>query len=83
MHYFTPQRCAATHKIIYHDRGQAQRAADRCLLERDVELWTYRCDLCGSWHLTHRDPSLHYAAGAKRRDSKPRSRKRGYKPRQR
>ncbi|KFI45163.1 hypothetical protein GA0061078_0773 [Bifidobacterium bohemicum] len=83
MHYFTPKRCANTQKIMYHDKVQAQRAADRSLVERGAELWVYRCEYCGQWHLTHHDPSgapllrgLKPSGGGR-----PRSRKRGFKPR--
>ena len=34
MHYFTPKRCATSNKIMYHDKAQAQRAADQSLIER-------------------------------------------------
>ena len=33
MHYFTPKRCATSNKIMYHDKAQAQRAADQSLIE--------------------------------------------------
>lgn len=42
MHYFTPKRCATSNKIMYHDKAQAQRAADQSLIERGAELWVYR-----------------------------------------
>lgn len=83
MHYFTPKRCAMSNKIMYHDKAQAQRAADQSLIERDAELWTYRCEHCGTWHLTHRDPSSRLATMSFKRSNKPYSRKKGYKPRQR
>ncbi|MBI0126106.1 hypothetical protein H3U87_02975 [Bifidobacterium sp. W8101] len=83
MHYFTPRRCAATSKIMYHDRVKAQQAADRSMVERDVLLWVYRCDYCGSWHLTSHEPGSYQRMRAVSRASKPHSRKRGYKPRRR
>ncbi|MFT8331888.1 hypothetical protein [Bifidobacterium psychraerophilum] len=82
MHYFVPRRCNASSKIMYQDQGAARRAAEESRIQRGVELWVYRCDLCGSWHLTSRQPGEGVTArfgGA----SKPHSRKRGYKPRRR
>ena len=83
MHYFTPKRCATTHKIMYHDRAQAQLAADESFAERGVELWVYQCEYCGSWHLTHRDPALRTAYVPLNQQIKPHSRKKGFKPRRR
>ncbi|WP_081867331.1 hypothetical protein [Bifidobacterium bombi] len=82
MHYFTPKRCPSSNKIMYHDRVQALRAAEQSFIERGTELWVYRCEFCGRWHLTHHDPknsmgTMQHYKGAGR----PRSRKRGYKPR--
>lgn len=48
MHYFTPKRCATSNKIMYHDKAQAQRAADQSLIERGAELWVYRCNTAGA-----------------------------------
>ncbi|MCI1890418.1 hypothetical protein [Bifidobacterium crudilactis] len=82
MHYFVPRRCSASSKIMYHDQTSARRAAEESRVQRGVELWVYRCELCGTWHLTSRAPgSEGYAS--KSTASKPRSRKRGYKPRRR
>lgn len=86
MHYFTPKRCASTSKIMYRDKVQAQRAAEQSLIERGAELWVYRCEYCGTWHLTHHDPAnsfVHesFAGGGKYGNGRQRSRKRGYKPR--
>ena len=39
MHYFTPKRCSTSNKIMYHDKAQAQHAADQSLIERGAELW--------------------------------------------
>lgn len=83
VHYFTPKRCQPSGKIMYHDRLQAQRAADESLRERGIELWVYRCEYCGSWHLTSRDPDLSYKYVSLNQQKKPHSRKKGYKPRQR
>lgn len=83
MHYFTPKRCTETNKIMYHDRRQAQLAADQSLRERGAQLWTYRCEYCGTWHLTHRDPDEAYRYVPLNQQRKPHSRKKGYKPRQR
>ncbi|MEK0307262.1 hypothetical protein [Bifidobacterium favimelis] len=84
MHYFTPRRCPGSAKIMYHDQAKAAKAAERSYIERGTRLWVYRCGICGSWHLTSHDPSLYDPAireGGRR--AKPRSRKRGYKPRRR
>ena len=83
MHYFTPKRCATSNKIMYHDKAQVQRAADQSLIERGVELWVYRCEFCGCWHLTHRDPQSSYRHVPLNQQLKPHSRKKGYKPRRR
>lgn len=76
MHYFTPKRCATSNKIMYHDKAQVQRAADQSLIERGVELWVYRCEFCGCWHLTHRDPQSSYRHVPLNQQLKPHSRKR-------
>ncbi|OZG56917.1 hypothetical protein BMYO_2149 [Bifidobacterium myosotis] len=83
MHYFTPKRCATSNKIMYHDKAQAQRAADQSLIERGAELWVYRCEYCNCWHLTHRDPQSSYRHVPLNQELKPHSRKKGYKPRRR
>lgn len=86
MHYFEPRRCESSGKIMYHDRGQAQRAAERSRMERGVELWTYHCDFCGTWHLTHCDPDSRLSQGIRGNHARrpgTGSRKRGYKPRRR
>ncbi|RBP98948.1 hypothetical protein [Bifidobacterium xylocopae] len=83
MHYFVPKRCASTSKIMYKSRTVAEQAADQSYVERGVELWVYRCEYCGCWHLTSHEPGGYvyavYGAGRGKR----RSRKRGYKPRRR
>jgi hypothetical protein len=93
VHYFTPKRCVTSNKIMYHDKAQAERAAEASFAERGVQLWVYRCEYCGAWHLTHRDPDTAFAYGAGHGSAhgsthgsaqgrrKPHSRKRGYKPR--
>lgn len=83
MHYFIPKRCQPTNKVMYHDRVQARIAADKIFCENGTELWTYQCEFCGTWHLTHHDPQEAVARTKLSRLHKPRSRKRGYKPRQR
>jgi hypothetical protein len=73
---------------MYHDKAQAESAAREAFIERGAELWVYRCDYCSEWHLTHHGPREErllrgmdrYAAS---RQGKPRSRKRGFKPRKR
>ena len=76
-----------SNKIMYHDKAQAQRAAEASFVERGVQLWVYRCEYCGAWHLTHRDPETSLAYGSEAQGPhgsgrrKPHSRKRGYKPR--
>ena len=83
MHYFTPKRCASSNKIMYHDKMRAQQAADQSLRERGAELWVYRCEFCGHWHLTHHDPNASYRFAPLNQERKPHSRKKGYKPRRR
>ena len=58
MHYFVPKRCVESNKIMYRDKATARHAADQSWRERGTELWVYRCEFCGTWHLTHRDPAL-------------------------
>ena len=58
MHYFVPKRCVESNKIMYRDKATARQAADQSWRERGTELWVYRCECCGTWHLTHRDPAL-------------------------
>ncbi|EEG69870.1 hypothetical protein BIFPSEUDO_04502 [Bifidobacterium pseudocatenulatum DSM 20438 = JCM 1200 = LMG 10505] len=41
---------------MYRDKATARQAADQSWRERGTELWVYRCEFCGTWHLTHRDP---------------------------
>ena len=81
MHYFTPKRCSTSNKIMYHDKAQAQHAADQSLIERGAELWVYRCEYCVTWHLTHRDPAHEHTYVPLNQQIKPHSRKKGYKPR--
>ena len=83
MHYFVPKRCTESNKIMYHDKATAQQAADQSWRERGTELWIYRCDFCGTWHLTHRDPQSSYMHVPLNQQLKPHSRKKGYKPRRR
>ena len=83
MHYFMPRRCPTSNKIMYHDKIQAQRAADNSFVERGAELWVYQCEYCGCWHLTHSDPSARQMRITMAKGVKPHSRKRGYKPRRR
>lgn len=80
MHYFTPKRCVITSKIMYHDKLKALRAADRSLLERGEQLWVYRCQYCGSWHLTSHEPGS-YVRVPFNQELKKHTRRRGYKPR--
>lgn len=83
MHYFVPKRCLTTNKIMYRDKVKAQQAAAQSLQERGIQLWVYRCDDCGTWHLTHRGPDMGFARMPAGRQFKPHSRKKGFKPRQR
>ncbi|WP_094722907.1 hypothetical protein [Bombiscardovia coagulans] len=82
MHYFVPKRCASTSKIMYHDKVTAQRAAEQSYIDRGTQLWTYRCQYCGCWHLTSHEPGSYLPSPANRQQ-RQRSRKRGYKPRRR
>ena len=81
MHYFVPKRCVESNKIMYHDKATARQAADQSWRERGTELWVYRCEFCGTWHLTHRDPQSSYTYVPFNQQIKPHSRKKGYKPR--
>ena len=81
MHYVVPKRCTESNKIMYHDKATAQQAADQSWRERGTELWVYRCEFCGTWHLTHRDPQSNYTYVPFNQQLKPHSRKKGYKPR--
>ncbi|MCH4852190.1 hypothetical protein [Bifidobacterium pseudolongum] len=83
MHYFTPKCCEPSQKIMYKDKITALQAAEQSRLERGAELWVYRCEFCGTWHLTHRDPQLNYMRTQRALQRKPHSRKRGFKPRHR
>ena len=83
MHYFVPKRCTESNKIMYHDKATAQQAPDQSWRERRTELWVYRCDFCGTWHLTHRDPQSSYMHVPLNQQLKPDSRKKGYKGRRR
>ena len=81
MHYFVPRRCVESNKIMYRDKATARQAADQSWRERGTELWVYRCEFCGTWHLTHRDPQSSYTYVPFNQQIKPHSRKKGYKPR--
>jgi len=81
MHYFVPKRCVESNKIMYRDKATARQAADQSWRERGIELWVYRCEFCGTWHLTHRDPQSSYTYVPFNQQIKPHSRKKGYKPR--
>lgn len=83
MYFFTPRRCESTQKIMYANKGQALIAADKSFKERGAKLWVYKCDYCGSWHLTHSNPAIRKYCDMRSRfeTTKPKSRKRGYKPR--
>ncbi|HJF17607.1 MAG TPA: hypothetical protein K8U78_00260 [Aeriscardovia aeriphila] len=84
MHYFTPKRCVQSGKIMYHTKQQCEQAAQDALIERGQQLWTYRCEYCNTWHLTHRDPSSSIATASDMAQwwkRKPHSRKKGFKPR--
>ena len=81
MHYFVPKRCVESNKIMYRDKATARQAADQSWRERGTELWVYRCEFCGTWHLTHRDPQSSYTYVPFNQQIKPHSRKKGYKPR--
>mgnify|MGYP000343938832 CR=1 FL=1 len=80
MHYFVPKRCTESNKIMYHDKATAQQAADQSWRERGTELWVYRCDFCGTWHLTHRDPQSSYMHVPLNQQLKPHSRKKATSP---
>ncbi|WP_270839089.1 hypothetical protein [Bifidobacterium pseudocatenulatum] len=81
MHYFVPKRCVESNKIMYRHKATAREAAEQSWRERGTELWVYRCEFCGTWHLTHRDPQSSYTYVPFNQQIKPHSRKKGYKPR--
>jgi hypothetical protein len=50
--------CSAKRK--YMTESQAQEAAEyQMLLKPTLELTTYMCGQCGSWHLTRRKPLVY------------------------
>ena len=73
MHYFVPKRCVESNKIMYRDKATARQAADQSWRERGTELWVYRCEFCGTWHLTHRDPQSSYTYVPFNQQIKPQS----------
>lgn len=75
MHYFVPKRCVESNKIMYRDKATARQAADQSWRERGTELWVYRCEFCGTWHLTHHDPQSSYTYVPFNQQIKPHSRK--------
>jgi len=85
MYFFTPRRCESTQKIMYKNKGQALMAAEQSLRERGAQLWVYACEYCGCWHLTHKNPvdRMYSDMRSPSASAKPKSRKRGYKPRRR
>lgn len=83
MYFFMPKRCEPSNKIMYHDKVIALQAAEESRIERGVALWVYRCEFCGTWHLTHRDPQRNHLRTQSSLQRRPHSRKRGYKPRRR
>jgi len=85
MYFFTPRRCESTQKIMYANKGQALMAAEQSLRERGAQLWVYACEYCGCWHLTHKNPvdRMYSDMRSPSASTKPKSRKRGYKPRRR
>ena len=44
--------CWSTGKKRYHTEKEGSDAADIAELQRGITLDVYRCELCGSWHLT-------------------------------
>jgi hypothetical protein len=44
-------------KRVYPSETAAWDSAYYCMHERNIELYPYRCDQCGGWHLTknHKD----------------------------
>ena len=56
------------------------RPPTRAGVNAATELWVYRCEFCGTWHLTHRDPQSSYTYVPFNQQIKPHSRKKGYKP---
>ncbi len=55
--YGKPQKCGTTQKTIFHDEKSAGRAMTRTW-SRDpnvniLDMHTYICPDCGSWHFGH------------------------------
>lgn len=46
-------KCSDTGKDIHFSAGTAEQSALRLGAKHNTELYTYRCKLCGYWHLTH------------------------------
>ncbi len=48
---------ACERKRRFESMAEAQKAASRGSRRKDApQLYAYRCELCGGWHLTHRKP---------------------------
>lgn len=48
---------ACERKQRFESKAEAQKAASRGSRRKDApQLYAYRCELCGGWHLTHRKP---------------------------
>ena len=48
---------ACERKRRFEFMAEAQKAASRGSRRKDApQLYAYRCELCGGWHLTHRKP---------------------------
>lgn len=45
-------------KRQYSTKARAKQAAWRTLRIRGVQLWVYKCQICGFWHLTSQDQTL-------------------------
>lgn len=48
---------ACARKRRYETKADARKAAARGASRKDApQLYAYKCDICGGWHLTHRKP---------------------------
>ncbi|MGN0076713.1 MAG: hypothetical protein ACI38Z_07070 [Parafannyhessea sp.] len=48
---------ACERKRRYESRADAKKAASRGASRKDApQLYAYKCEICGGWHLTHKKP---------------------------
>ncbi|MCH4083952.1 MAG: hypothetical protein DUD33_07825 [Coriobacteriaceae bacterium] len=48
---------ACARKRRYESKAEAKKAASHGASRKDApQLYAYKCEICGGWHLTHRKP---------------------------